>query len=127
MDLKADASLNGLSTLHALRQAHDRHQRPCDPDMEKKFPHLFAILSDVKISETEEIEPPFLIVKNTGGQWSLAVIVTGLAMAGDILANTLAEGLVEVNRRMGNGTFPWRPMGKKTPTLKKIAPQQKSP
>jgi hypothetical protein len=126
MSDKATSSVNGLARLKDLRSAYDRHQQPNDPDFEKKLPHVYSVLSDVRVSEKSMIEPPILILKNLGGQWSLTLIVGGLGMSGEVLGNTMAEALAELDRQLVANPKFWRVNAKRKVKLREIPKTEKS-
>lgn len=100
--------LNGVSELYMMRQLAERNQPPDDPEFAALYPKLFSILSDVKISESQLIDPPILSIRNAAGDWLLSLSVPGLRMYGDALGSTFQAALANLEARLANPDQFWK-------------------
>jgi hypothetical protein len=112
--------LNGVADLYLVRQLAEKHQAPDDDAFRSSYPKMFSILSDVRISEDQVIDPPILSVKNSCGDWSLSLSVPGLRMYGEVLASTFTEALALAEARLAAGDFPWKVNTKKKVVARKV-------
>lgn len=120
MARRKNPELNGVADLYMLRQLAERNQAPDDPDFGQKYPRLFSILSDNRISEDKLIDPPILSVKNAAGDWQVSLSVPGLRMYGEVLAGTFLEALDLLERRLAEGSFPWKVNTKKAVLAREV-------
>lgn len=105
--------LNGVADLYLLRQLAERNTAPDDEEFKSKYPKLFSLLSDNRISENQLIDPMVLSIKNAAGDWQIALSCPGLRMYGERLAPTFAEALQALETALCDGSPFWKVNTKK--------------
>lgn len=124
MGKKTAGELNGVAKLFEMRQAAEQNVAPSDEVFREKYPHLFSILTDNRISETQVFDGCSMTIRNSTGDWAISLSAGGLRMYGTILARTIEEGLAEANLRLGNTTFPWKVDQRKRVNVRELKKQK---
>lgn len=108
--------LNGLARLYDIRLQADANQAPDDPTFRDQYPDLFHFLSDNRVGQGLAIDPPLLMVCNSGGDWRLSISVSGLRMRTMVLSSTLHDGLLALDAGIRENRLKWE-----TNTKRKVA------
>ena len=113
MSKERNRGLNGLSQLKEMRLLADQGVAPNDPEMEAKYPLLFSLLSDTKVSDLERVDPPRLSLSNNSGSWVLGLAVSSLGMYREVSAVTLVAALALMEQSLASDPKGWRVNNKK--------------
>jgi len=112
--------LNGVAALYKARLLAGQGIAPCDQQFEERWPHLFSLLSNNKVSRDKFTLPVRLGVYNACGDWCLSLSAPGLAMYGEQLYKTFLEGLDGLTAAIAAQTFPWKPNPARALKVKEI-------
>jgi len=120
MARKPPATLNGVAALAKLRQDAEAGQAPDDEAFRTRYPALYSILAHNRITETQWTDPARLTITNANGEWSVQVMVPGLAAYRSALGPTIDQAFSDLELKLNTDPAGWQFNLKRRARVRKV-------